>query len=157
MANRILVIASDEALARATSEQLTARGHVVNTTADGSEGFQRARASPPALGVVQVELENGQNGYLVCGKWKKDEALSRVPVVIVGNREGFASHQKLKTRADGYVAQPVDVAELVAVVERLLQGAPAAPPKAAPVAPAAPGDATGRRGLWGWLRGLLGF
>jgi DNA-binding response OmpR family regulator len=158
MPQRILVIANDAALLRATSEQLTARGHLVDTTPDGTDGFQRSLHSPPALVVLQVELENGQNGYLLCGKLKKDEALAHVPVVIVGNPEGFKQHQKLKARADAYVALPVNVAEVVEVVERLLREGPATPRSAAPavpVAPAAPVASAERQGLWGWLRGLF--
>jgi DNA-binding response OmpR family regulator len=158
MPQHLLVIANDDALVRATSEQLTARGHTVDTTPDGSEGFQRIRHSPPALVVMQVDLENGQNGYLLCGKLKKEEALSHVPVVIVGNKEGFKQHQKLKAHADAYVAQPVNVAEVVEVVERLLRSVPAGPGGAAPavpVAPAAPVASSERQGLWGWLRGLF--
>lgn len=157
MPKRILLIATDDAVVRATSEQLTARGHTVDTTPDGSDGIQRARGSPPELVVLQVDLGNGQNGYLLCGKLKKDEVLSRVPVVIVGNPDGFAQHQKLKSRADAYVAQPVNVAELVETVERLPlpRSAPAAPSAGTPATPAAPVAPSERQGLWGWLRGLF--
>jgi hypothetical protein len=68
MPKRILIIANEDAVVRATSEQLTARGHTVDTTPDGSDGFQRARGSPPELVVLQVDLGHGQNGYLLCGK-----------------------------------------------------------------------------------------
>jgi len=155
MPQHILVIANDDALVRATSEQLTARGHTVETTADGQEGFQRIRQSPPALVVLQVDLENGQNGYLLGSKLKKDEALAHVPVVIAGNKDGHAQHQKLKSRADAYVAQPVAVAEVVEVVERLLRQGPATPRPVAPAAPEAPVAPSERQGLWGWLRGLF--
>jgi hypothetical protein len=78
-------------------------------------------------------------------------------VVIVGNPDGFAQHQKLKSRADAYVAQPVNVAELVETVERLPlpRSAPAAPSAGIPATPAAPVAPSERQGLWGWLRGLF--
>ena len=85
----------------------------------------------PGVIVLSVDLPGGQNGYLLVGKLKKDEELRGVPVVIVGNPEGFSAHAKLKNRADEYLAKPVDIEGLVAVVGRLTGTAdePAPPPE----------------------------
>jgi DNA-binding response OmpR family regulator len=89
---------------------------------------ERVRQVRPALVVLAVELPGGHNGYLLCGKLKKDEALRHIPLLIIGNPDGFAAHRKLKTRADEYLANSVEAQRVVEAAERLTQGGQAAPP-----------------------------
>ena len=63
--------------------------------------------------MIAVDLSAGQNGYLICGKLKKDDDLKAIPIIIIGNPDGFAQHRKLKAHADDYVAKPVNADELV--------------------------------------------
>jgi hypothetical protein len=76
------------------------------------------RRQPGAI-VLAVDLPGGQNGYLLVGKLKKDEGLKAVPVIIVGNPEGFEAHARLKNRANEYLPKPLDIPNAVAVVARL--------------------------------------
>ncbi|RYZ33139.1 MAG: response regulator, partial [Myxococcaceae bacterium] len=78
------------------------------------------RVSRPELVVLAVDLSAGQNGYLICGKLKKDDDLKALPIVIIGSPDGFAAHSKLKARADEYVAKPVDTDTLVDRVGSLI-------------------------------------
>jgi DNA-binding response OmpR family regulator len=152
MPSRILLAMKDEALRRSVREHLKARGHEVELLLEGEDVLRRVSQQPPGLVVVEVELGGGQNGYLVCGKLKKSEALRHIPVVMVGDSSGFPQHQKLRKRAEGYVATPVDMAALGEQVEELLRRAPAPPAPVAQAVPAAPK----RGGLFGWLRWPFG-
>src|SRR5690606_23919267 len=82
--------------------------------------LDRIRDERPDLVLMAVDLSAGQNGYILCGKIKKDDDLRTVPLIIVGNSDGFAQHRKLKTRADDYVAKPVDEVALRNAVEGLI-------------------------------------
>ncbi len=121
MAKNILIVESDTGLSRAMREALSARGFSVEETTDGKGCVELVRKSRPELIVLAVDLSAGQNGYIICGKLKGDEDLRAIPVVIIGNSDGFAQHRKLKTKkADDYLAKPFDAVKIVDVVGNLV-------------------------------------
>ncbi|SEK66432.1 Response regulator receiver domain-containing protein [Stigmatella aurantiaca] len=120
MSKRILIVESDTTLSAALREALDSRGFGVDETADGKGSVEQIRRDRPDLVVLAVDLSGGQNGYLICGKLKKDDDLKNVPIVIIGNPDGFAAHRKLKAHADEYVAKPVDTELLVERVGALI-------------------------------------
>ncbi|NOJ98662.1 response regulator transcription factor, partial [Corallococcus coralloides] len=113
MSKRILIVESDATLATHLQQALEARGFSAQTTGDGKGSVELIRRERPDLVVLAVDLSAGQNGYLICGKLKKDDELKTVPIVIIGSPDGFAAHSKLKARADEYVAKPVDADALI--------------------------------------------
>src|SRR5688572_20502690 len=130
MPKNILIVESDAALSRSLRADLESRGFTVSETSDGKGCVERVRKDQPDLVILSVELAAGQNGYFICGKLKKDDQLKHIPVMIVGNPDGFAQHRRLKTRADDYLAKP---AELKQVAEKAgaLIGFPEPPSEAA--------------------------
>ncbi|KFE66877.1 response regulator [Hyalangium minutum] len=120
MSKKILIVESDSALSSSLREALEARGFAVDETTDGKGSVEQIRRDRPDLVVLAVDLSGGQNGYLICGKLKKDDDLKNVPIVIIGNPDGFAAHRKLKAHADEYVAKPVDSDQLVDRVGALI-------------------------------------
>src|SRR5262249_39150856 len=119
MPTHVLIVEGDTALSGRIRSALEQRGHTVEHTTDGRSVVDLVRRRPPGVVVLAVELPGGQNGYLLVGKLKKDEALKSVPVIIVGNPEGFEAHRRLKNRADEYMARPLDVQKLLVAVARL--------------------------------------
>ncbi|QQR41643.1 response regulator [Myxococcus xanthus] len=113
MSKKILIVESDTALSATLRSALEGRGFTVDETTDGKGSVEQIRRDRPDLVVLAVDLSAGQNGYLICGKLKKDDDLKNVPIVIIGNPDGFAQHRKLKAHADEYVAKPVDADQLV--------------------------------------------
>src|SRR6185295_9989031 len=120
MSKRILIVESDGGVSNAMRSALEARGFTVEETSDGKGAVEKVRGERPELVLLAVDLSAGQNGYLICGKLKKDDDLKATPVVIVGNPDGFAQHKKLKTRADDYIAKPVDMDGMVERVGGLI-------------------------------------
>jgi CheY-like chemotaxis protein len=119
MPTHVLIVEGDTALSSRLRSALQQRGHTVEETTDGRGVIDLVRRRPPGALVLAVELPGGQNGYLLVGKLKKDEALKSIPVIIVGNPEGFEAHARLKNRADEYLPKPLDVARVVSVVARV--------------------------------------
>src|SRR6516225_8865378 len=119
MPTHVLIVEGDAAVSNRLRSALEQRGHTVEETTDGRSVIDLVRRRPPGALVLAVELPGGQNGYLLVGKLKKDEALKSIPVIIVGNPEGFEAHRRLKNRADEYLAKPLDVARAVSAVARL--------------------------------------
>ncbi|RKH24619.1 response regulator [Corallococcus sp. CA031C] len=120
MSKRILIVESDATLSATLQQALEARGFTAQTTGDGKGSVELIRRERPELVVLAVDLSAGQNGYLICGKLKKDDDLKALPIVIIGSPDGFAAHSKLKARADEYVAKPVDTDTLVDRVGSLI-------------------------------------
>lgn len=127
MSKNILIVEGDTALSASLRQALEDRGFSVQETTDGKGSVELVRQQRPDLVVLAVDLSAGQNGYLICGKLKKDDDLKTVPVIIIGNPDGFAAHRKLKAHADDYVAKPVDPQQLVDAVGNLI-GFPELPP-----------------------------
>jgi DNA-binding response OmpR family regulator/predicted nucleic acid-binding Zn-ribbon protein len=120
MSKNILIVESESALSRSVRNPLEDRGFAVQETADGRGSLDLIRRQKPDLVLMEVELSAGQNGYILCGKLKKDDELKHIPIVMVGNADGFAQHKKLKTRADEYVAKPLNAEGLVQTVGTLI-------------------------------------
>lgn len=119
MPTHVLIVDGETSLSARVRAALQQRGHTVEETTDGRSVLERVRQRPPGVMVLAVELPSGQNGYLLVGKLKKDEALKSIPVILVGNPEGFEAHRRLKNRADEYLPRPLDIPTLVAAVGRL--------------------------------------
>lgn len=108
MSKRILIVESDPEQCREMRTALEAKGFAVEETPNGKKAVDLVRETRPNLVMLSVELSAGQSGYIICGKIKKDDELKSIPVVIVGNPDGFVQHSKLKTHADEYVPKPID-------------------------------------------------
>ncbi len=136
MPTHVLIVEGDAAHSARMRGALQARGFSVQETTDGRTCVEVARQGGAACVVLAVDLPAGQNGYILCGKFKKDEELRALPIVIVGSPDGFAQHGKLKNRADAYLAKPL---QLEAFADRVgeLTGHVAEAPAPAPVAVAA--------------------
>ena len=113
MSKNILIVENDAALSRAMKDKLVARGFEVDETNDGKGCAELIRRTKPSLVVLAVDLSAGQNGYIICKKLKSDDELKGIPVVIVGNPDGFGQHKKLKTHADDYLGKPFDPTAII--------------------------------------------
>ncbi len=108
MSKQVLIVENDSNLSHAMRDKLVAKGFSVEETQDGKGSAELIRRTKPELVVLAVDLAAGQNGYIICKKLKSDDELKGIPVIIIGNPDGFAAHRKLKTHADDYLGKPFD-------------------------------------------------
>ncbi|MGV3623995.1 MAG: response regulator [Archangium sp.] len=120
MSKSVLIVEKDLTLIKELREALQARGFDVDDTTDGKGAPETIRKKQPGCVVLAVDLDAGQNGYIICKKLKSDDDLKSFPVIIIGDPKGFAQHQKLKTRADEYVGKPLATDTLVDAVGKLI-------------------------------------
>ncbi len=126
MSNSVLIVEKDLVLMKELREGLTGRGFEVDETTDGKGAPELIRKKKPGVVVLDVDLDAGQNGYIICKKLKSDDDLKGVPIIIIGDPKGFGQHQKLKTRAEEYLGKPLSASTLVDGVGKLI-GFPSAP------------------------------
>lgn len=126
MSKTVLIVEKDVALMHAMRDALVGRGFSVEETTDGKSVPDLVKKKKPDAVVLAVDLDAGQNGYILCKKLKSDDDLKGVPVLIVGDPKGFGQHQKLKTRAEDYLGKPFEAS---AVIDRVgaLSGFPPLP------------------------------
>ena len=108
MSKRILLIDSDETFAKGLSSAMNARGFIATMATNSEQGMTLAKSESPDLIVVCVEAQP-TNGYMLCTRLKKDEALKGIPVILtsaLATPDSFEKHKKLKTRAEEYLIKP---------------------------------------------------
>lgn len=118
---RILLIEDNEQNRYLATFLLRARGWQVLAAEDGPAGIELARASDPALILLDIQLPQ-MDGYAVARALKADAALAAIPIVAVtsyamaGDREAA-----LAAGCDGYVEKPIDPDTFVHTMERHLR------------------------------------
>ncbi len=79
---KILLIEDSHFLRIAIERLLTKEGYSVTGVADGREGLQAARTSPPALILLDMMLP-GLDGTGVLKVLKQDESTAHIPVIVL--------------------------------------------------------------------------
>ena len=103
------------------ARRLKRRGFEVSAAEDGERGLLTARAAPPDLILLDLNLP-GIDGLEVVRRLRADEALREIPVValtahaMVGDRE-----LALQAGCDDYDTKPVDLARLMGKINALLR------------------------------------
>lgn len=114
MSQRILLIESDTGFAQEVRHGFEGLGATVEVAGDGPSGLDAAQRERPDLILLSVELP-AMNGFLVCKKFKKDDSLREIPLMILSSEssdETFENHRKLKIHAEEYLHKPVAFAQL---------------------------------------------
>jgi CheY-like chemotaxis protein len=122
MAERnLLCIEPDGATVAQIRSALEPYGFGVESIPNGDDAIEWGRAHPTSLIILSVEPR--KVGYAVCNKLKRSPSLRDVPLILISAEETLATfeqHKKLKAHADEYLLKPLDVAELLAKVNRLV-------------------------------------
>jgi DNA-binding response OmpR family regulator/chromosome segregation ATPase len=149
MAQRILVLESDEKFATELRAGFLSLGAEVEVVSDGTTGLERVQALKPDLILLSIELA-GMNGFLVCNKIRKKADLKGIPLVVMSSSptasDSFEKHRELQTRADEYLRKPIAFDDLIDKVQRFVKldgsaaGGLAAPKSGAPKSSAAGDD-----------------
>ncbi len=118
---RLLVVDDNEAKRYALSRVLRGAGFEIEEASSGAEALERAQSRPDLI-VLDVKLPD-IGGYEVCRRLKSDGELSSIPVLHLSANLTSPNDRVtgLDSGADAYMVDPVEPAELVAMVNALLR------------------------------------
>jgi CheY-like chemotaxis protein len=114
---RILVVEDNETSMKLFRDVLQVNGYSTLEATTGEDAVELARTLDPALVLMDVQLP-GIDGIEALAQLRGDERTSAIPVVALtaqamrGDSERF-----LAVGFDGYLSKPVDIVELIRIVE----------------------------------------
>lgn len=123
MSRLVLVIEDDPDQRRFLERMLGGSGWRVVAAADGEAGLVAAREQRPDAIILDIMMPK-LNGYQTCRLLKADPATRAIPVVIVTTKDQPADEFWAKeVGADAFLAKPVDIRDLVELLDRLTERA----------------------------------
>lgn len=116
----ILLVEDNERNMRLVTDLLEALGYDVRQAYSGQEGVYKAQKEKPHLILMDIQMAH-MDGLTATGILKKDEMTADIPIVAMtamamkGDRERI-----LKAGCDDYIAKPVAIDNLIAIVAQWL-------------------------------------
>ncbi|HDQ34741.1 MAG TPA: response regulator [Chloroflexi bacterium] len=118
---RILIIDDNPDMLQMLQMVLENRGgHTVTLTPDGQEGLSQALTNPPDLAIVDVMMPD-MNGYEVVRRLRENPRTAEIGIIILTARgQAVDKTAALEAGADAHTTKPVDINELLELVENTL-------------------------------------
>jgi CheY-like chemotaxis protein len=122
-AKKILVVDDEPDARDYLTTVLADHGYPYDTAADGEEAMAKIEADPPALIALDVSMPQ-KSGVGVYRALKDDDRFKDIPVIFItgvtDEFEKFISSRRQVPPPEGYISKPVDHAEFVTMIEKLL-------------------------------------
>lgn len=119
---KILLIDDDTSLRQLYKVELTNRKHIVVEAGDGEEGLGKVQSEKPDLILLDIMMPK-LDGIATLTKIKADEALKKIPVVMLTNfgQENLVKQAFSQGAVDYLLKYKVTPAEMATTVEKLLK------------------------------------
>lgn len=99
---------------------LEKNGYTVDSMTTAEDGIARARKTKPDLILMDVVMP-GMNGFQATRALSKDPETQHIPVIIVSTKDQETDKVwGMRQGAKGYIAKPVDEADLISKIEAVL-------------------------------------
>jgi DNA-binding response OmpR family regulator len=122
---RVLVVDDDDVIRQLICLNLELEGFEVYQAADGLDALEKVREVDPAVVTLDIMMPK-LDGWDAAARLRSDPATSHVRVVLLSARAQEADLKRgSRLGVDFYLTKPFDPDELVAVVRRLAEAAPA--------------------------------
>ena len=121
---KILVIDDEPDVVSYLSAFLEDEGFDVLEAGNGQDGLTLAREQTPDLITLDITMP-GMSGIEVLTTLRRDERLSRIPVIII---TGVTAFERLTDYRDvrppeGFMSKPIDLVQLLSTIEDILDRA----------------------------------
>jgi CheY-like chemotaxis protein len=122
----ILIVEDNEMNRDMLSRRLERKGYAVLLAVDGEQGIAVAQASTPDLILMDMSLPV-VDGWEATRRMKSDERLKAIPIIALTAHAMANDRDKaLEAGCDDYDTKPIELPRLLAKIEALLPGVPAA-------------------------------
>lgn len=128
---KILIVDDEQDVCTYLSRLFRENGYIVACAKDGDEATAAVAQQRPDLITLDLSMPN-KSGVRFYRELKSDEALRRIPVVMVtgvtgpgGNPQDtarFYSTRRHVPPPEGFVPKPIDPEEILALIQRLIGG-----------------------------------
>ena len=120
----ILIVEDDEQSREVLARRLSMRGHSILFAEDGVEALEKARTLRPDVVLMDISLPQ-LDGSEASRTLKADPATRSIPVIMLMGHAlpGEEAFYRDEARADDCVAKPVDFAQLLEKIERVVKPA----------------------------------
>lgn len=118
MLKRILIADDDPGIVDAVEMLLSFYNYEVSSTYDGNEVADIVTQLNPDLILLDIWM-SGVDGRDICRKLKDNAQTCSVPVLMISASKDIAS-SALEAGANGFVAKPFDMQQLISKIEELL-------------------------------------
>jgi CheY-like chemotaxis protein len=118
---QILIIDDDNKNVFALTAVLRSKDYICDSAMSAEEGLQILRANEN-IGVVLMDMMMpDMDGYEAIGKMKEDPELKNIPVIAVTAQAMTGDRERcIQAGATGYISKPIDVDELVTLLNELI-------------------------------------
>jgi CheY-like chemotaxis protein len=122
----ILVVDDDPDLVDMISTKLEANKYRTAKAYDGVQAWEQIRQEKPDLVILDVMMPK-KDGYVVCEEIKDDPAFKDIAVVLLTAvvdklpTTTYTHHEGRTTRADDFIAKPIDLDKLMDIVQENLR------------------------------------
>jgi two-component system cell cycle response regulator DivK len=120
MTRTALLIEDNEQNRYLTTFLLERHGYRVVSAPDGPRGVESARAAPPDLILLDIQLP-GMDGYAVAKLLRSIESLRETPIIAVTSYAMVGDREKtLAAGCNGYIEKPINPETFVSEIEAFL-------------------------------------
>jgi CheY-like chemotaxis protein len=127
MAEKVLIIDDDPDITEAMRIVLESKGYEVSNATDGTEGMKVLKADKPDLVILDVMMNQMQEGFLVSRQLKADAQLKSIPILMitaVKEKTGLDFKEEAGDQAwlpvEDFLDKPVRPDQLLEKVQTLL-------------------------------------
>ena len=116
MGKKILVIDDDKNIVDYLTTLFEDNGYVVNSAFDAKSGLKTAKADPPDLITLDLEMP-GDWGPRFYRQMSQTDTLKNIPVIVIS---GLSSNQYAIPKAVATISKPFDKDQLLQIVKDAL-------------------------------------
>lgn len=118
---KILIIEDEKQLVATIKMRLDAIGYEVDALYEGSKAIERIKTFLPDMVLLDIGLP-GKDGRDILIELKKDEALKKIPVIIISGRDQqFERDYGLELGAIDYIIKPFSILLLTEKIQNLMK------------------------------------
>ena len=125
---KILLIDDDPDLVMSMKLVLESKGYQVDSASNGDEGLKKAAQSIPDVIILDIMMENKDEGFDVARAIRKQKRLKNIPILVVTSMKGKTGFDFKKEAGndawlpvDDYCDKPLKPQELLDKVQKLLK------------------------------------